>query len=100
MHAGDAHLDRAGAAPDFSSCASLVHVGELGLQLHRAFQRPRCGHGMAAQRGQAAEIEFVLLVPVAAHDFPARHRIGARGPREPIDRADERGGRQIEHAFA
>ena len=30
------------------------------------------------------------LVPVAAHRLARRHRIGAGGARQPIDRADER----------
>ena len=91
MHAGDANLDRAGAAPDFFVLRQFMHISEFGLKLHRAFQRPRRGHGIAAQRRQAAEAKLVLLVPVAALDLSGRDRIGARGPRKAIDRADQIG---------
>jgi hypothetical protein len=77
-----------------------MDLGDLGFDLCRAFQRARCGNRLARHRRQAAEAELVALMPIAAHRLAWRHRVRPGGARQPVDGADQRGRRQVEHAFA
>ena len=101
VNAGDANLDRHEITPpDLVLLRHLVDMADLGLDLHRAFRSARRCDGLAAQGRQSADAELVFLMPVAAPDLAGRHRVGSGGARQPVDRADKVGRRQIEHAFA
>ncbi|MEH2505378.1 hypothetical protein V1290_004189 [Bradyrhizobium sp. AZCC 1578] len=101
MHARDAHLDRGKiAAPDRILLGHPVDACDLGFDLHRAFQRARRRDGFARHRAQAAQAKLVTRVPIAAHPLARRHRIRAGRASQTIDRADQCGRRQIEHALA
>jgi hypothetical protein len=76
VHTGHPNLDRHEiAAPDIVLLRHFMDMSKLGLDLHRAFGGTRRCDGLARQRGQAADIELPLFVPVAAPDLARRHRI-------------------------
>jgi hypothetical protein len=72
----------------------------LGLDLHRALRGTGCCDGLARQRGEAADLELVFFMPVAAPDLAGRHRVRSGGAGEAVDGIDQIGRGQIEHAFA